>query len=534
MRLLGRGSALALGVFLLLVVLHTVFSPLYGAYRYDTSAVLVVSAVLLLAVAPLTLVLARVAGPLEVRPWTRRASVVAVIGAIFYTQLQVGWAIRVSPGWDASMVAGIGERLALGLPDDPVQQFYVAAYPNNALIVAVLHLWDSLSVATGHLDLWASGVVLVALAMTSAVTLAYLAARRMGGPVPAYVTLGLALVFVGLSPWSAVAYSDTLTMPFPALLLWLFSIEREQHRRGTAVRASLWTAMGAASVVGYALKPTAVFALAAAVVVALVLAARPGRRRWRILALCTTMLVAGAVVASLFVAQLVARYGLEPATDATTQRLNISHFLKMGAQQRPGVHNDYFGAYREEDVAETRSIPLEDRTRVNVERYAERVAEMGPLGYARFLERKLVWTVGDGSFFAWGEGGMAIDPTPFLVNDPASARIQRWFGLHGDRYADTFSLWQGTWLIVLLLVAAPAATRGRDELGPAQTMARLSLLMLVAFLLLFEARARYLYLYVPYFLVLASLSLARLTPIVSAHVGERISWRARTDGRPEH
>ena len=524
MRLVARGAAVLLGTLLLVVVVHTALSPFYGVYRYDTSSALVVSAVVALTLVPLTLALGPVARALEQRPWWRRVLVAAVLAGLLCLQLRIGWAIRVAPGWDAGMVAGTAERLALGLPDDPSQQQYVAWYPNNAFIVALLHSWDDLALATGHPDLWAAGVVLVAIAMTTAVALAYLAARRLGGPVTAYLTLALALVFVGLSPWSAVTYSDTLTMPFPALVLYLFSLER--RRTGVASRAALWAAMGLATWVGCSLKPTAVFALAAAVVVALVVGAHAWRRSARVFLACGAASAAGLVVGALVVGQVVAWQGMEPAREAAAQRLDVTHFLKMGAQQSPGVHNDYFGGYSEADVIETRELPLEDRPRENVESYASRVAEMGPLGYARFLERKAVWTLGDGSFFAWGEGTMSAQPTPFLATDPTSARVQRWFGLHGDRYAATFSLWQGTWLVVLLLVAGAGLARtgsgtGRTQLGPVPTMARISLLMLAAFLLLFEARARYLYLYLPYFLVLAALTLSALAPALSGWVRAR-------------
>jgi hypothetical protein len=519
MRLLSRASAITLAAVLLVVVAHTVLSPLYGPFRWDTSSSLVVLAALALALVPLTLVLARSAPALEARPWLRRALVLVVLGVVLYVQLQVGWAIRVSPGWDASMVAGIGERLALGLPDDPGQQLYAAAYPNNALIVALLHTWYALSIATGHLDLWSAGVTLVALAMTSAVALAYLTARRLGGPVAAYLTLGFSLVFVALSPWSAVAYSDTLTMPFPVAVLYLFSLERGSSR--TPVRAALWAAMGEVTVVGHSLKPTAVFALAAAVVVALVIGARVGRPAWRTLVTCVVATAVGVVAAGVLVGQVVAARGMEPAVGDAEYRLNVTHFLKMGAQHSPATYNDSFGADLEEDVLETRALPLEDRTRANLERYGERVGAMGPVGYARFLERKAVWTLGDGSFFAWGEGGMAADPTPWLVTDPRSAAVQAWFGIHGEHYSLTFSLWQGTWLLVLLLVAGGALRRRDAEADAVATTARLSLLMLVAFLLLFEARSRYLYLYLPYFLVLASLTLGALAPRAAALVSAR-------------
>ena len=101
---------------------------------------------------------------------------------------------------------------------------------------------------------------------------------------------------------------------------------------------------------------------------------------------------------------------------------------------------------------------------------------------------------------------MTVDPTPFIAQDARSRYLQRWFGYHGDRFAWVVDFWQVFWLLTLLLAAVPLLLRRSSLFGPVPTMARLALLMLLGFLLLFEARARYVYVYVPYFVVLAALS----------------------------
>jgi hypothetical protein len=317
-------------------------------------------------------------------------------------------------------------------------------------------------------------------------------------------------------------------MPFTALVLLLFSLERTE---GAARwwRAVLWCAMAATALVGYQVKPTAVFALGAVAVVAVFAGGRPSRSTLLTGSAYAAAAVAGVLLAS--VAVSVAVDGEEAQADSSAVdpsfRLDASHFLKMGAQAKPGPYNDYYGVYAEDDIAETRTLqPGLERTRFNVERYLERVADMGPVGYPRFLWDKAAWFAGDGSFFMWGEGGMVLDPMPWTAADPLSRHLQDWFFIGGDHWPTLFATWQGAWIVVLaLLVLTPLGRR--DEVGgPVPAAARISLLMLIVFLLLFEARARYVVLYLPHVLLVAALTLDSL----SGRATERVRRATVTSG----
>lgn len=79
--------------------------------------------------------------------------------------------------------------------------------------------------------------------------------------------------------------------------------------------------------------------------------------------------------------------------------------------------------------------------------------------------------------------------------------LRSWYGL-GQYGPDSGLTWellcQGTWLAVLVGCAWPRGSRSRPLESPMQ----LALLMLVVFLLVFECRARHLYLFSPYFVLL--------------------------------
>ena len=95
-------------------------------------------------------------------------------------------------------------------------------------------------------------------------------------------------------------------------------------------------------------------------------------------------------------------------------------------------------------------------------------------------------------------------------------------GPRGAHFDILLAWWQVVWLAVLALVAVPAVWWRRERFTPPAAMLRLGLLMLLAFLLLFEARPRYLYLDPPYFFVLAGLTVVAI-----------VGARRRAHGVPE-
>ena len=331
-----------------------VVDPLYGATRWDRAPVL--AGVLLLACAfPLGVHLVQVhARGRTGSALVRRATVAMTLVVCFVVQLAIGRAIRFPPGWDAGTLQGIAEGLATGSTSPEGVAGFAATYPNNLLLTALLARVDRLAVWLGLTDLFFAEIVLNAAVLTSTVLLAYLAARRLGGGTTGSVVLVLSGALIALSPWIAVPYSDTLGMVFPALVLYLFAVERSVAH--PAARLALWVAMAFVADLGYRIKPTLIFALGAAMLAALLASHLRAHVRRTLVAgalVCACVAVglgAGTVTAD----RTISGVGLVPADVAATQGFPVTHFLKMGAQRKPGYFNDYYGAYTDADVAQHR------------------------------------------------------------------------------------------------------------------------------------------------------------------------------------
>ncbi|WP_026555491.1 glycosyltransferase family 39 protein [Arthrobacter sp. 35W] len=424
----------------------------------------------------------------------------ALMVALATVQTAIGHSVQFVTDWDAGMIFKSAAALATG-EASTLDEDYYSMYPNNIMLALVLKEYLTVMHALQVPDLYLSAIVANAVVMTVSVLLTFLVARRMAGYAVAVFAMIPCAVFIGISPWISVPYSDTLGMIFPILLVYLFLLARSSTRPAAVL--ALWAAMGLVAVVGFFVKPTVIFVLIAAVAVNFLTKSikRDGFRPIAFAALSTVVALAA------FFAGSTAIKTAETNSGALTFNLKdndkefpATHFLKMGAQG--------LGGFNVDDVIETKAIEdPSERFQNGIDVYAERVGEMGPWGYVNFLFDKGKSFLGDGSFFAWGEG-MARKPVDLEAKDPLSVSLQQYFDFTGSDFQFLRSFWQAFWLVVLLLVAAPFLLRDRRLFGAAASVVRLTLLALVVFLLLFEARSRYLYMYIPFFILLASLTVS--------------------------
>lgn len=495
-----------------------------------------VAAAMGLAVLPLVVALVRrVVRVLEPRPVLRRTLAAFVLAGLAVWLLVLGRAVRFFPGWDAGQV----ERSAFALAhhgSGSVDLGWLEVYPNNLFLLGVMTRWFELCDLLG-VENAAHAVVLlniVTLLLTLVITVA--AARRWGGAVLAGVVGVLAVLFVATSPWIGVAYSDTIGMLFPVTLFWFFLLARDA--RTWWQRSLCWVGIGLIWQWGVEIKPTVIFAFLAVAALALwslltslredeERTARAGRLvRSVVVGLAATALGAGLAQAS--VAALARPLGIVPAANGVEQAAPATHFMKMGAARGALSNREHplgkytWGGYNHYDVVDMREVAPEDRLRHGWEGYVERVRDFGPAGYALFLHEKANWTFGDGTFHAYGEGTMALPGQDRDFTDPLSELMRTVWVPEGEHYPLTSIGWQAIWLVVLVLVAVPVAWRRRGLLDLESTVLRVALAGLLVFLLFFETRPRYLYLYLPFFLLLAGQVLAALP--------ERWPWRRRQPG----
>ncbi|MCT9003297.1 GtrA family protein [Microbacterium memoriense] len=411
---------------------------------------------------------------------------------------RIGFAALRYPGFDAGAIFRVSGYIADGASAMGSEEGarYFPMYPNNvpmlAFYSAIFRLTDSLHGGSEY------GRLLVAMsvnavALVIAFSFTVIAAWKIGRSRLVLLLLAPLTVFIIVSPVVSVPYSDALAAPFPVAVfaIWLMA----RRHRGYMALAS-WVLIGCVVGIGMSVKPTVGAVFAAVVVVELIIRFR--RKKGK--ALAVAWIAASAFFLCIFYLVAVPAFSNRAVAlpnSAESEAIPFSHFLAMGAQG--------LGSYSADDVNAMVSTPPDERLKYGIDLYISRVKDMGFDGYVRFLIQKVTWTLGDGSFFQWKEGAQM--DYAFENSDDTSSLIQSYYDLYGSNRAVLAPLWQSAWLLTLACIALPLFCSRRALHTAEITASRIAILLLIVFLAFFEARSRYVYLYVPLFVLCAAQSI---------------------------
>lgn len=421
-------------------------------------------------------------------PEDRKLSVIILICGIVFLGLQIVLVLSYyfETDWDVQGIVAAAEQFARR---EKVTAYPFSRFPNN-LIMTILYsrvfriaFTLGLSRDAGYQMI----LVIQCLIFFAAGQLTFHTARRLTGKnaaaVAAYVVY---LALIGLSPWVSILYSDALGLFFPITILWLYTQIPERKKP-----ALFWCLIGFFSFVGYKIKPTAMIALIAIILLELINALR--RKNGRALLFVLGGLLAGMAVCS----ALVYLSGYEVDKE---RAFGPAHFFAMGLNEESG------GAWAEEDHIYSMTFPtVKERTRGDLELAKTRLREMGPRGVCEHLIKKIRSYYNDGTFTWAGEGTFF-----YLIREETDPILSPWirsfYYRDGENYALFTTFEQAVWLGVLLLTVFSAFSQ--PNAGRAVTA--LSLLGMLAYSILFETRARYLFIYGPYYILLSVLGVCAL------------------------
>lgn len=411
-------------------------------------------------------------------------------------ELGLSYLIYFQTGWDVSIVTGMAAKIAHG--EGIGDFYYYSQYVNNIVVTYLLSLVWKISILLG---MEGRAYYLCIAAGCTAVTLAgeftALSIRKATGSGAAGLAgFGILTVTAGLSPWITVPYTDVYSILFPALTFYLYISARLAKKNALW----LWLGAGLAGGLGYLIKPSAGIVLIAVVLLELwrLATGEAGKRKQSLWAL-------GAVLCAMVLTLGMKRYmtyavGCELKEDL---RFTFAHYLMLG------LNGETKGSYSSEDYGFSSSFDtVEERKNANLQEACRRLKEYGPAGYADFLMRKLLLNYNDGTFSWWMEGGFhGKDPghTPSALQE----QIRNLF--YGDRegYPVYATIAQGIWLMVLTALAGMILPeKGKRAVG--QDVVMLSLIGIFFFVMLFEARARYLFCMLPMYAAGAACGVKRM------------------------
>nr|MCR5775237.1 hypothetical protein [Lachnospiraceae bacterium] len=283
--------------------------------------------------------------------------------------------------------------------------------------------------------------------------------------------------------------------------------------------ALLWILLSVTAAVGYYIKPQTIIAYIA-IAVYFAFDAGMGALRRRILFLGTGLL---SLVLMLFLtkAALIPSIGIETDDERS---FGMAHYFMMG------LNDETDGVYSDEDTLYTDAFETpEEKRRADMELAGDRIKAYGPAGLIEHLKNKTLVNYNDG-LFAWGIdgnffGGRDYEDLGSVPDMSFTEWIWSFIRPDGADHGKYSSAQQTIWITVLLLGLIFACFALRDlfikntpsggttaSCGSGMAyIVMLALAGLFVFELLFEAKARYLFIYIPYYLILSVYGTAYLS-----------------------
>lgn len=405
-------------------------------------------------------------------------------------QVIVARGIYTRYGWDVERIIDSATRLAN--QDQFLEIKYFTNYPNNIFLLLVFtDFFRLVRLFSSNYLLWAIclNIVLVDLA----VFLTYLCAKRLFHKKGKILAALLCISLIGMNPWFIVPYSDTFGMLFPVLIFYLY-LKMEDDRIPQWLLCIL---MGAASVIGFFIKPQTAIITIAIFLVAL-LSHKLNKERLKILLKRFGCLFLSLLI-TFFSATAYMNYRTKdilPDNLKYQNEMPFTHFLMMG------MNPETLGNFYLQDVLDTMGIPgKEEKMQFNLKVIQDRLSHYGFAGYVTFLGQKSAMLYHDGSFGYGQEGGFRRSK-PFH-DGPLSVALQNTLFQDSGGYQLYHLMLDAFWLLVLLFLFLPAVFQPKRRPEPGVAVLRLTIIGLTLFLLLFEGRPRYLYHQLPIFILLA-------------------------------
>ena len=406
----------------------------------------------------------------------------------FHTTQWDQWSVY----WNADMISkGQTEGLA---------NFYFSSFPNNQFIVFVQSLILKINRVCGVLD--QEGFMLMILVQCVLCTLTgklLFETIEILTESKIYALIGWIIfaILLGLSGWNVVTYTDIMGLVFPIAILRVYLSLR--NKKNVLLK---WTLIFALSFWGYKMKPTAIIMILAiliAEVIHFLKNTEEGNFKGKLLQpikiICIGVI--SAVIYSVLFSSMINSTGLVIDKEASTGAL---HMMMMGMNPV----ND--GVWYGDDVSLSQGIAnKQERTDAQIKVIKQRLKDYGIKGFVRHMCKKSLIIFNDGTF-AWGAEGGFYDVVCDDKNEVVSPVLKSLYYNSGSRYLWLSSIEQMAWITTLFLSIGIVLKQKRKE----ELVIILSLVGIIVFNYMFEARARYIMIYVPIFILAALISLKEI------------------------
>ena len=187
----------------------------------------------------------------------------------------------------------------------------------------------------------------------------------------------------------------------------------------------------------------------------------------------------------------------------------FTHFIMMGMSTNELAGKPVYGVWYLYDVDGTNSkMGQKAKKQYNLEVIKQRLHNFGIKGYVKFVYNKMNFITSDGTFYYWLEGNQTYLPKN---QSKIAVKLQKFYYVLSKEYsAITGNLLEILWIILLIGIAFSYKYQNKNI-----NILKLSILGIILFIVIFEGRSRYLYNYIPIFIIMGTIGLQNIIKFIS-------------------
>ncbi len=405
--------------------------------------------------------------------------VISVIQFIVFKYLSV------EPGWDFGVIYDNAVKyINEGTIKNSVYPEYFQYYPNNIMLFVIEIIFIKVGNLFGIKSLFSCYIMNI-IFIDFAMLLLFLVLRKKYDNITGIIGLLISLFFIPLFLYVPIFYSDTMSLFIPLLIMLLYLYVDDNKSKANYI---IFVCLGFVLFLGWQIKISSIFILIAILVDYIL-------NHKKIFINLLLMIIVFGISTILFKLLIVNNdrfefqqneYGSYPFT----------HWIMMGVEVIEDGKSDRnaYGGYSGEDYDLSRSFPTgKDAIKFNLKEYTRRVKKLGIIGYNEFLLRKSVniWT--DGYYFS---------DTKINIKPKNSDNLIRNFMFNNENskfLMINFTQAVQYVFILALIIGSIIKISWKDNKFD---YLRLTIIGLFVFFQFWEARSRYIFNYIPIFILI--------------------------------
>ena len=421
--------------------------------------------------------------------------VLLVLFAIF--EIFSVYYFRVEYNWDFKWLMDSAKDLAnTGVTENT---YYFKIFPNNwgALIITTF----AMSITGGN-EIGAYGINIIFIFL--AALFSVLSAKKIGGDK---LALNVIILLLGCAPlylYSPIVYTDTLSVAFPVATLYFWLLAKENRQKNLKKKSYIWTiVMAVVGMIGYCIKPVAAIVLVAVVIDEFFTNLNKETLK-------KTAIIGATAIIIIKSFNFICETTIIKDSRKNNLEFPMTHWIMMGLNrpESEGGTSIGYGAYSQKDADYTaESGNYEQKKEANILKIKERLHEYGLSGYTQFLFNKFKYVWNDGSYYTinligWDTLNKTSTPYRLIVDERSNGLFKN--------YMTDFNNY-----MFFIIIAGVIIELVKKEKNQESRIMGTSIVGIAIFLLIWEARSRYIYFLIPMFCIFSAYELKNVLYLIN-------------------